>query len=66
MGGLGKTTMSKSLCNHFNNEFLGRVCYIEIKNGGSDLERQRMVMMKLLRLDKDVLLQNVSDISQVA
>jgi hypothetical protein len=42
------------------------VCYIEIKNGGSDLERQRMVMMKLLRLDKDVLLQNVSDISQVA
>lgn len=64
MGGLGKTTMSKSLCNHFNTEFLGRVCYIEIKNGESDLERQRMVMIKLLRLDKDFLLQNVSDISQ--
>ena len=64
MGGLGKTTISKSLCNHFNREFLGRVCYIEIKEGMDALERQRIVMRKLLRPDESIL-QNICDASQV-
>ena len=65
IAGLGKTTMSRSLCNHFIKDFLGRVCYIEIKEGSKlALERQRMVMRKLLRLDESIL-QRVSDVSEV-
>lgn len=50
MGGLGKTTIAKSLRNYFNNGFSTRVCYIEINEETKALERQRMVMRKLLKI----------------
>lgn len=64
MGGLGKTTISKCLSNHFSQEFLGRVCYIEMKEGMDALERQKLVMRKLLRLVHSMM-EEISDASQV-
>jgi hypothetical protein len=32
MGGMGKTTMSRVLCNEFSSEFLGKVCHVELNN----------------------------------
>lgn len=49
MGGAGKTTISKCLYNHFFEEFSGRVCHIEMKEGTDALERQQIVMRKLLK-----------------
>ena len=32
MGGMGKTTMSRVLCNEFSSEFFGKVCHVELNN----------------------------------
>jgi len=64
VGGLGKPSMSKCLCNHFNEQFSGSICYIEIKEEVKVLEQQRLVMRKLLRLG-DLLLKIVCDVSEV-
>jgi len=32
MGGMGKTTMSRVLCNAFSSKFLGKVCHVELNN----------------------------------
>jgi hypothetical protein len=32
MGGMGKTTMSRVLCNAFSSEFLAKVCHVELNN----------------------------------
>ena len=32
MGGMGKTTMSRVLCNEFSSEFLAKVCHVELNN----------------------------------
>lgn len=63
MGGFGKTTMSMSLCNRFRNESL-RVCFIDIKDEIKALERQQLVMRKLLNLDNR-LVQDVRHLAQV-
>ncbi|KAG0606188.1 hypothetical protein M758_9G120900 [Ceratodon purpureus] len=62
MGGSGKTTMAMVLWNQFNIEFL-RVCYIDVKDESKALERQRLVMRKLLNLSNGFL-QDVRHLSQ--
>jgi len=70
MGGLGKTTMCKALCNHFQKEFNGRVCHVEL---GSEspltlpkkvLKNQKKVLKNLLRV-RDDLLERVTNASEV-
>ena len=64
MGGLGKSTMSKSLCNHFSQPYSGRVCYIDMKDEAKELERQQMVMKKLVQCN-EMVLERQCDISEV-
>lgn len=64
MAGLGKTTMSKCLHNRFIQQYLGRACHIEFKDGMTAFDRQKIVMKKLLRLHKKYI-ESVSDVSQV-
>lgn len=46
--GEGKTTLCKSLCNHFQMEYLGRVCHVEL--GKNDrLASQKKVLRRLTR-----------------
>lgn len=48
MGGIGKTTMCKTLCNELA-EFSGRVCHIEFGAGRSSEELLKEVLKKLMR-----------------
>ena len=63
MGGLGKTTMCKALCNHFQKEFNGRVCHVEL-GCESPLTLQKKVLKNLLRV-RDDLLERVTNASEV-
>lgn len=72
MPGLGKTTISKALCDYFHSEFGGRVCRVDL--GGSsvnpvvrqkeELKRQLEVLKQLWGFKND-LLDTISDIDQV-
>lgn len=62
MGGLGKTTMCKALCNHFQKEFNGRVCHVEL-GCESPLTLQKKVLKNLLRV-RDDLLERVTNASE--
>ncbi|KAG0568842.1 hypothetical protein KC19_6G048600 [Ceratodon purpureus] len=71
MPGLGKTTMSKALCDYFHSELAGRVCRVDL--GGSsvnplvrkkeELKRQKEVLKQLWGFKNDVL-DTISDIDQ--
>ena len=41
MGGLGKTTLSKALCNYFGPLFNYRVCHLEIGSNEKDPDEQK-------------------------
>ena len=72
MPGLGKTTMSKALCDYFHSDMVGRVCRVDL--GGSstnplvrqkeELKRQKEVLKQLWGFKNDVL-DTLSDVDQV-
>ncbi|KAG0598142.1 hypothetical protein M758_12G049500 [Ceratodon purpureus] len=54
MGGIGKTTISKALCNELALKFCDNVCHIEL-GSGSELELLGKALKKLSRIRHDVL-----------
>ncbi|KAG0554019.1 hypothetical protein KC19_12G056800 [Ceratodon purpureus] len=54
MGGIGKTTISKALCNELALKFCDNVCHIELGRG-SELELLRKALKKLSKIRHDVL-----------
>jgi hypothetical protein len=75
--GVGKTTLSKALCDYFFGEFLGRVCYVDVgvasrmgvgwhaeRNEASRLGRVKLILERLCGFDKDAL-RKITDSRQV-
>jgi ABC-type branched-subunit amino acid transport system ATPase component len=54
MGGMGKTTICKALCNHFVSKFRGRVCHAELERVSAE-ELLRNVLRKLSNSRREVL-----------
>ena len=54
MGGMGKTTICKALCNEYQNQFRGRVCHAELESM-SEVELLRDVLKRLSSTRKDVI-----------
>lgn len=48
MGGVGKTTISKAMCNESFGEFVGKVCHVEL-GGKSLVELRKKVLQDLTR-----------------
>ena len=46
MGGMGKTSICKALCNEFSSEFHGRVCHAELGRGSKE-ELMREVLKRV-------------------
>jgi len=58
VGGIGKTTACKTLCNEFSNDFEGRVCHIELASTSSNSkELLQEVLIKLTRKSREVIQQ---------
>lgn len=65
MPGLGKTTISKALCDHFHSELVGRVCRVELSDSSTTpLTRQKQVLKQLWGIKSGVL-DIISDVDQV-
>ncbi|KAG0601530.1 hypothetical protein M758_11G119300 [Ceratodon purpureus] len=54
VGGVGKTTLCKSLCKHFFREYEGKVCHVELKEGGNKLDLLRQVLRRLTNTSEKV------------
>jgi len=52
MGGIGKTSICKALCNEFFTDFNGRVCHAELERG-SEEELLRRVLKALTNTSHD-------------
>jgi hypothetical protein len=63
IGGKGKTTICKVMCNYFHSSFHGKVCHVELEKM-SLIELQKKVLRELTEAG-DVLLQRVEDAGQV-
>lgn len=50
-GGLGKTFICKALCDHFSDEYSGRVCYVEYSDG-TYLEILKLILEELTDIDE--------------
>ena len=46
MGGVGKTTLTRALCNQMYGEFSGKVCHVEL--GGMNFKEQMKTVLKEL------------------
>ncbi|KAG0586685.1 hypothetical protein KC19_2G108800 [Ceratodon purpureus] len=55
VGGVGKTTLCKSLCKHFFREYEGKVCHVELKEGGNKLDLLRQVLRRLTNTSEKVM-----------
>ncbi|XP_024398602.1 uncharacterized protein [Physcomitrium patens] len=55
MGGLGKTTICKGMCNYFHGHFFGRVFHLELVSGRKQLDLQKQMLKTLFRLGDDIL-----------
>jgi GTPase SAR1 family protein len=53
MGGVGKTTISKALCNQMFGDFCGKVCHIEL--GGNDMKSRKKVLRELTGASSEIL-----------
>jgi GTPase SAR1 family protein len=53
MGGVGKTTISKALCNQMFGDFCGKVCHIEL--GGNDMKSLKEVLRELTGASSEIL-----------
>jgi len=54
VGGIGKTTICKALCNDYSTKFQGRVAHVELESG-SEVELMRGVLRKLTDMRHEVL-----------
>lgn len=54
-GGIGKTTISKALCNELLEAFDGRVCHVEFSPNKSTLELLKQVLRELTHASKELL-----------
>lgn len=65
-GGLGKTALCQTLCNHFQLKFRGRVCHVELGNDRlkDDPALVKLALRKLTNLRED-LVNNIHSKSQV-
>ena len=54
MKGIGKTTICKVMCNELFQEFLGRVCYIELEKK-TEVEPLREVLRRLTNISSKFL-----------
>ena len=63
MGGLGKTTLCKVMCNHYFGEFGGNVIHINLRLNTS-VEQQKKVIAKLTGATQDEL-SRISDSDEV-
>jgi dephospho-CoA kinase len=64
MGGIGKTTISKVLCNDLSLKFCDNVCHIELESG-SEMKLLQKALKKLTDIRHDVL-DKLDDIEQVS
>lgn len=64
MGGIGKTTISKALCNDLSLKFLDSVCHIELQ-GASEMKLLQRALKKLTDIRHDVL-DKLDDIEHVS
>lgn len=75
MSGLGKTTLCKVLCNHYRQEFKGKVCHLQLRtshvyganstfNDELELDNMRQVLKHLAKAPEH-LVQQVMDLTQV-
>jgi hypothetical protein len=55
VAGVGKTTMSKALCDFFRGDYLGRVCYLDLGGASQVLERLKQMMKTLCRFEDNFL-----------
>ncbi|KAG0598288.1 hypothetical protein M758_12G061400 [Ceratodon purpureus] len=62
MGGIGKTTIGKALCNELSSKFHDRVCHIEF-GSGTEMELLRKTLKTCTQIRHDVL-DELDDISQ--
>ena len=64
VAGVGKTTMSKALCDCFRRDYLERVCYLDLGSASKVLERLKQVMKTLCR-SEDNFLSRLNDPNEV-
>lgn len=55
MGGIGKTTICKAMCNEMSKEFNGKVCHIELKSSSESLQLLREVLKRLTNIRPQML-----------
>lgn len=54
IGGMGKTLICKALCDHFSDEYSGRVCYVDCWDG-AHLELLKSILKELTDIDTTAL-----------
>jgi len=64
MAGLGKTMLAKALHDYFYVEFLGKVCYVDMRYG-SRAWRQKKMLKILCGFEKDVVACIGADVEKV-
>ena len=60
MGGIGKTTLCKDLCHHFQKDFSGRVCHVDFGEPSDAVLRQKQVLGELCSI-RDEELDRIKD-----
>jgi ABC-type glutathione transport system ATPase component len=60
MGGVGKTTISKALCNQMVGDFVGKACHIEF-GGSSLLNLRKKVLQDLTEADARILVNEIEE-----
>ena len=63
MGGIGKTTICKALCNELSPKFGDFVCHIEL-GSGSELGMLQKALKKLTNMEHDIV-DKLDDVNQV-
>lgn len=54
IGGIGKTTICKAMCNEMFHKFHGNVCHIELKNS-NEAQILREVLKRLTKITSEML-----------
>ena len=63
MGGMGKTTMSRVLCNELSSQFLAKVCHVELNNHAI-IDLRKKLLRTLTKWD-EIDMSKLTDESQV-
>ncbi|KAG0615814.1 hypothetical protein M758_5G068900 [Ceratodon purpureus] len=54
IGGIGKTTICKAMCNEMSKEFHGKVCHIELKSSTEAVQLLRELLKRLTKSKHDI------------